>query len=88
LPSTTTAFEDIEEDTGERVFMGRAQLNFAKELGWPTYKETRDAAETIQMIPFSGDQTDAVVRHACPYVKGASETLTSRVGGMSLCIKG
>ncbi|KAJ8595125.1 hypothetical protein M405DRAFT_838028 [Rhizopogon salebrosus TDB-379] len=83
LPSTTTAFEDIEEDTGERMFMGRAQLNFAKELGWPTYKETRDAAETIQMIPFSGDQTDAVVRHACPYVKGASETLTSRVSAVN-----
>jgi Ca2+-transporting ATPase len=31
-------------------------LNFAKELGWADYKEMRDAATVVQMIPFSSEQ--------------------------------
>jgi Ca2+-transporting ATPase len=80
----STAFEDEERGTGERVFVGSktetALLKFAKELGWPNYKETRDAAEIIQMMPFSSDRKAmcAVVRHAHGYrlyVNGASEIL-------------
>lgn len=80
----STAFEDVEQETGERVFVGSkteaALLNFAKELGWPNYKETRDAAEIIQMMPFSSDRKamGAVIRHAHGYrlyVKGASDIL-------------
>jgi len=81
----STAFEDVEKETGDLVFMGSktetALLNFAKELGWPNYKETRDAAKVIQMMPFSSDRKamGAVVKHAHGYrlyVKGASEILT------------
>ncbi|OAX36045.1 calcium-translocating P-type ATPase, partial [Rhizopogon vinicolor AM-OR11-026] len=80
----STAFEDVDKDTGERMFVGSktetALLNFARELGWPNYKETRDLAEIIQAIPFSSDRKamGAVVRHAHGYrlyVKGASEIL-------------
>jgi Ca2+-transporting ATPase len=56
----STAFEDNEKDTGERMFVGSktetALLNFAKELVWPNYKETRDAAQIIQIMPFSSEQ--------------------------------
>jgi Ca2+-transporting ATPase len=81
----STAFEDDEKDTGERVFvrskMETALLNFAKGLGWPNYKETRDAAQIIQIMPFSGEREamGAVVKLAhgyCLYIKGTSEILT------------
>jgi len=81
----STAFEDDEKDTGERVFVGSKTetvlLNFAKELGWPNYKEMRDAAQIIQIIPFSSERKaiGAVVKLAHGYrlyVKGASEILT------------
>ncbi|KAG2147638.1 hypothetical protein DEU56DRAFT_730809 [Suillus clintonianus] len=81
----STAFEDEEKETGERVFVGSktetALLNFAKELGWRDYKETRDAAEIVQMIPFSSDRKamGVVVKLKQGYrfyVKGASEILT------------
>jgi len=45
----TITFEDVEQNTGEFVVIGSktetALLNFAKELGWPKNKETRDADE-------------------------------------------
>jgi Ca2+-transporting ATPase len=81
----STAFEDDEKDTGARVFVGSktetALLNFAKELGWPNYKETRDAAQIIQIMPFSSERKamGAVVKLAHGYrlyIKGASEILT------------
>jgi len=81
----STAFEDAEQDTGKLVFVGNktetALLNFAKELGWPSYKETRDAAKIIQVIPFSSDRKamGVVVKLAHGYrfyIKGASEILT------------
>jgi Ca2+-transporting ATPase len=81
----STAFEDDEKDTGERVCVGSktetAILNFTKELGRPNYKETKDAAQTIQIIPFSGERKamGTVVKLAHGYrlyVKGASEILT------------
>lgn len=81
----STAFEDEEKETGKLVFVGSktetALLNFAKELGWADYKETRDAATVVQMIPFSSERKamGAVVKteHGFRfYVKGASEILT------------
>jgi len=55
----STAFEDIDHETGEVCFVGSktetALLNFAKELGWADYK-TRDAAKVVQMIPFSSER--------------------------------
>jgi Ca2+-transporting ATPase len=81
----SSAFEDEEKETGKRVFVGSktetALLNFAKELGWADYKETRDAATVVQMIPFSSERKamGAVVKteHGFRfYVKGASEILT------------
>ncbi|KAG2157932.1 Ca-transporting ATPase [Suillus bovinus] len=81
----STAFEDVEKESGQRLFMGSktetALLTFAKELGWPDYKETRDAAKIVQMIPFSSDRKamGVVVKTEHGYrfhVKGASEILT------------
>ncbi|KAG2355509.1 hypothetical protein BDR07DRAFT_1303134 [Suillus spraguei] len=81
----STAFEDVEKESGERVFVGNktetALLNFAKDLGWADYKETRDAARVVQMIPFSSERKamGVVVKteHGYRfYVKGASEILT------------
>ena len=84
----STAFEDVDPESGDPVFIGSktetALLGFAKELGWPNYKETRDSAVIIQMIPFSSDRKSmgCVVRlpdgtHRL-YIKGASEILTRK----------
>ena len=80
----STAFKDNEKDTGECVFVGSKMetvlLNFAKELGWPNYKEMRDAAQIIQIMPFSSERKvmGAMVKLTGYrlYVKGASEILT------------
>ncbi|KAF8837766.1 Ca-transporting ATPase [Paxillus ammoniavirescens] len=82
----STAFEDVDSATNEVAFIGSktetALLNFAKELKWTDYKETRDAAEVVQMIPFSSERKamGVVVKLENGgyrlYVKGASEILT------------
>ncbi|KII89872.1 hypothetical protein PLICRDRAFT_40040 [Plicaturopsis crispa FD-325 SS-3] len=85
----STAFEDTDPETGEMVFVGSktetALLNFAKELGWANYKEIRDAANVVQMIPFSSERKamGVVVRLKGSnkwrlYLKGASEILTKK----------
>ena len=51
-------------------------MNFAKELGWPNHNETRDAAQIIQIIPFSSEWKVKLVHGYHLYVKGASEILT------------
>ena len=57
----STAFKDNEKDTGECMFIrsktetASFKLNFAKELVWPNYKETRDAAQIIQTMPISSE---------------------------------
>jgi P-type Ca2+ transporter type 2C len=33
--------------------METALLNFAKELGWPSFRKTRDGANITQMMPFT-----------------------------------
>lgn len=84
----STAFEGVHSETGATVFIGNktetALLSFAKELGWENYKVTRDAANVVQMIPFSSDRKSmgCVVRlpdgvHRL-YLKGASELLTRK----------
>ncbi|KAI0067278.1 calcium-translocating P-type ATPase [Artomyces pyxidatus] len=83
----STAFEDRDE-TGTTVFIGSktetALLKFAKELGWANYKETRDSAEIVQMIPFSSERKAMGVVVTLPggrkrlYLKGASEILTEK----------
>ena len=79
----STAFQDRDED-GNLNFVGSktetALLRFAQDLGWPDYRKTRDAAEVIQMIPFSSElkAMGVVVRVGDEYrlyVKGASEIL-------------
>ena len=84
----STAFEDDDPESGEKVFVGSktetALLKFAKENGWADYKATRDAADIVQMIPFSSERKamGVVVRinknHYRVYLKGASEILTRR----------
>ncbi|KAI0368013.1 calcium-translocating P-type ATPase [Pilatotrama ljubarskyi] len=82
----STAFEDTEPETGKKVFVGSktetALLNFAKENGWSDYKETRESADIVQMIPFSSERKAMGVVVRLPgggfrlYLKGASEILT------------
>ncbi|KAI0833641.1 calcium-translocating P-type ATPase [Trametes gibbosa] len=82
----STAFEDADQETGQLVFVGSktetALLKFAKEIGWADYKETRESADIVQMIPFSSERKamGVVVRlpggKARIYLKGASEILT------------
>ena len=82
----SSAFQDIDPETGEKVFIGSktetALLQFAHELGCRDYKETRDAADVIQMIPFSSERKfmGVVVRLSSGkfrlYAKGASEILS------------
>ncbi|KAH9015966.1 calcium-translocating P-type ATPase [Lactarius deliciosus] len=84
----STAFEDVDPESGVSVFIGSktetALLAFAKELGWPNYKDTRDSAIIIQLISFSSDRKSmgCVVRlsdgsHRL-YIKGASEVLARK----------
>ncbi|KAH9025496.1 calcium-translocating P-type ATPase [Lactarius pseudohatsudake] len=84
----STAFEDVDPESGVPVFIGSktetALLAFAKELGWPNYKDTRDSAIIIQLISFSSDRKSmgCVVRlsdgsHRL-YIKGASEVLARK----------
>jgi Ca2+-transporting ATPase len=82
----STAFEDVDPETGEVSFVGNktetALLKFAKELGWADYKKTRDAVTVLQMIPFSSKRKamGVVVKlmdgRARLYLKGASEILS------------
>jgi P-type Ca2+ transporter type 2C len=84
----STAFEDVDPETGAPVFIGSktetSLLNFAKTLGWANYKATRDATKIVQIIPFSSERkamgcvvqlADGVHRL---YLKGASEILTRK----------
>ncbi|TCD63338.1 hypothetical protein EIP91_005657 [Steccherinum ochraceum] len=83
----STAFEDEDPETGELVFVGSktetALLKFAKENKWPGWKETRESAQIVQMIPFSSERKamGVVVKRNGGwrlYLKGASEILTKK----------
>ena len=82
----STAFEDDDPVSGERVFVGSktetALLKLAKELAWENYKQVREEADIVQMIPFSSERKAMGVVVRLPngryrlFVKGASEILT------------
>ena len=82
----STAFEDTE--TKELVFVRSktetALLQFAKDLGWENWKETRESCVVMQMIPFSSKRKamGIVVRLQSGryrlFLKGASEILTKK----------
>jgi len=84
----STAFEDVDPESGEPAFIGSktetALLGFAKELGWPNYKDTRDSASITQMIPFSSDRKSMGCVVRLPdgsyrlYIKGASGVLARK----------
>lgn len=84
----STAFEDDDPETKEKVFVGSktetALLNFAKEMGWANYRTTRESAEIVQMLPFSSSRKamGVVVKLGEGrwrlYLKGASEILSKR----------
>ena len=84
----STAFEDTDHASGVTVFIGSKTgmelLKSAKNLGWANYKVLRDAADVVQMMPFSGDRKamGCVVRlpdGVCRlFIKGASEILTRK----------
>ncbi|WVN85115.1 calcium-translocating P-type ATPase, PMCA-type [Cryptococcus depauperatus CBS 7841] len=85
----STAFEDKDED-GNPTFVGSktetALLQFAKDRGWASYKQIRESAEIVQMIPFSSKlkAMGVVVKRSGKYrlyVKGASEVLTNNCVG-------
>ncbi|GLB40161.1 putative this magnesium-dependent enzyme catalyzes the hydrolysis of ATP coupled with the transport of calcium [Lyophyllum shimeji] len=84
----STAFEDRDPESGEMVFVGSktetALLQFAKELGWRSFRETRDTADVKQMIPFSSERKAMGVAVKIRtggyrvYLKGASEILSKK----------
>ena len=84
----STAFEDIDPETKQLTFVGSktktALLQFAKDLGWENWKETRESAKIIQMIPFSSERKAmGVVVHLQSgryrlFLKGASEILMKK----------
>ena len=81
----STAFEDANHVTGNMEFIGSrtetALLRLTQDLGWENYKQTRNRAQIVQMIPFSSERKamGVVVRLAEDkwrmYLKGASEIL-------------
>ena len=81
----STAFEDVDPESGAPVFIGgeieSALLGFAKELGWPNYKDIRGSVDIVQMIPFSSERKFMGCVARLPdgshrlYVKGAGEIL-------------
>jgi Ca2+-transporting ATPase len=82
----STAFEDANRETGKVEFVGSktetALLNFAKDLGWTPYQETRNNAQIVQMLPFASERKymGVLIRHNDKYrvyFKGASEILTN-----------
>jgi len=82
----STAFEDNNRETGKVEFVGSktetALLNFAKDLGWTPYQETRNNAQVVQMLPFASQRKymGVLIRHNDKYrvyFKGASEILTN-----------
>ena len=82
----STAFEETDPETGEVDFIGSkteaALLRFAKGLGWKDYREVRESAEIVHMVPFSSERKAMGAVIKLPdgryrfYVKGASEILT------------
>ncbi|KAH7097377.1 calcium-translocating P-type ATPase [Auriculariales sp. MPI-PUGE-AT-0066] len=82
----STAFEETDPETGEIDFIGSkteaALLRFAKGLGWADYRQVREAAQVMHMVPFSSERKSMGVVVKMPngrfrfYVKGASEILT------------
>lgn len=81
----STAFEDTNKETGQLEFVGSktetALLRFAKELGWRSYRETRENTETVQLLPFDSKikYMGVMVKKGDKYrvyFKGASEILT------------
>ncbi|TFK40151.1 Ca-transporting ATPase [Crucibulum laeve] len=84
----STAFQDTDPESGEIIFVGSktetALLQFAKELGWKDFNTTRQAADVVQMIPFSSERKSmgVVIRlpngHFRLYSKGASEILSKK----------
>lgn len=88
IATNSTAFDDKDPTSGEIVFVGSktetALLSFAKELEWAPFRQTRDSAEIVQMVPFSSDRKamGVVVKKSNGlyrfYAKGASEILTRK----------
>ncbi|KAG8934505.1 hypothetical protein FRC01_002237 [Tulasnella sp. 417] len=83
----STAFEDKNPKTEELEFVGSktevALLNFAKQQGWANYRERREKASVVQMIPFSSERKSmgVVVKNGDKfrvYFKGASEIVTNQ----------
>jgi hypothetical protein len=68
----STAFEDVDSESGAMVFIGNkietALLKFAKDLGWANYKDICNTADVILMIPFSIECKSTAIEsgHPCP----------------------
>ncbi|KAL8278631.1 hypothetical protein RQP46_008923 [Phenoliferia psychrophenolica] len=82
----STAFEGTDEHGELGGFVGSktetALLSFAKDQGWTDYKQVREKARIVQMIPFSSERKAMGVVVELPngggfrlLVKGASEVL-------------
>jgi Ca2+-transporting ATPase len=85
---TCTALQDVDPITGVTEFVGSATevalLQFAQELGWSEFQPTRNAAQILEMIPFSSNRmasgafVDLGDGRCRLYLKGASEVLAKK----------
>ncbi|KAG6909855.1 hypothetical protein DXG01_014883 [Tephrocybe rancida] len=87
----STVFEHRDPDTDEPVFVGSqtetALLQFAKEMGWGGFKETRENASVVERLPFSSERMVTAVVVQLPhsrkhrmYLNGAPELLYKDCG--------
>ena len=82
---TSGAVEGLDPVTREMMFLGSARetalLQFSKELGWLDAQSVRNAANNLEVIPFSNERMASgafVTKHDGRrrlYLKGASEVL-------------
>ena len=82
----TTAFEGTNRETGRVEWVGseteESLLNFAKDLGWAPYQETRENAQVVRIFPFTSQRKymGVLIRKDNKYrvyFKGASEILAN-----------
>ena len=85
---TSGAAEELDPVNGQTMFLGSARetalLRFSKQLGWPDVQSVRNAAQDLEVIPFSNERmaSGALITmedgRRRLYLKGASEVLLKK----------
>lgn len=85
---TSGVVEELDPVNGQTVFLGStretALLRFSKQLGWPDVQSVRNAAQNLEVIPFSSERMASGAFITAEdgrrrlYLKGASEILLKK----------